>query len=558
MLAWIGEPADGRGIRFAAPGGEWDFWPYPRLASLTEDVAAGLRRAGVEPGDVVCLVQRPGPGFVAALFGAMLAGATPAPIAPPAVFQDPGRYREHYAGLVATARPALVLTEPDLVPRLGPLAPGVPPAPLGDLLAGRPSVRRSPQRAGREPYGGRGPDALLQFTSGSSGRARGVRVPYRALEANVAAIHAWLEWTPRDPVASWLPVHHDMGLIGCLICPVARQSDLWSMPPEDFVRDPRRYLACFGELGARLTAMPGFGLAHIARKVPPAALAGLDFRDWRAAIIGAEPLDPEAFERFAALLAPHGFAREALLPAYGLAEATLAVTGLPLREGWTSVRVLPGSLAPGSPVRLGPEGVPVMGCGRPLGVEVGIRAEDGTPIPGGTVGEIVVRGPSVADGYAAEPGGSTRFDGDALLTGDAGFLLEDRLYVLGRLGDGLKIRGRMVFAEDLEAELARAGVPAHRVAAALGHRRAEPTVLLVLDRPRPGWPGLAREVLRRRTEGARVVVAAAPIPRTTSGKPRRRELWHAFLSGGLGEAPHEDPGRGERDGEDRTGEEVAG
>jgi acyl-CoA synthetase (AMP-forming)/AMP-acid ligase II len=566
LLGWVDDAPADRGIRFAGAGGSWDFWSYQRLAGLARQVAAGLADAGVVRGDAVSFVQRSGPGFVGTLFGTMLAGAVPSPVAPPMVFQDLPGYRRHLAGLLAATRPALVVTDADLTGEVAELAPGSRVVPAGEVLG-------DPERAPRP----RADLALLQFTSGSSGRARGVKVPFGALEANVTAIRRWLGMDGRRATASWLPLHHDMGLIGCLITPVVDGSDVWLLSPEDFVQRPLRYLRCFAATpagtGAQLTAMPSFGLQYVARRVRPDALAGLDFSGWRAVIVGAERVSADALDRFHALLGPFGLSRRALLPAYGLAEATLAVTGLPVAEEWSALAVEPETLALGSEVvitapeearggavvgladgAVGTAGCPadsaggargdavppaLVGCGRPLaGVSVTVAGEDGAALPDGRVGEILVRGPAVMAGYlAAEESRSlTSLAGGTLSTGDAGFVAGGQLYVLGRLGDSMKVRARAVFAEDLEAALAAAGMAGHRVAVALGDRAGTPTAVAVLERPAPEWADEARTLLRRGTEGAEVVVICAragTIPRTSSGKPKRRELWRAFLDGRL-------------------------
>lgn len=549
VLDWLDDPAADRGIFFASDGDDWDYWTYDRLAQLTRRVAAGLRQAGVGDHDVVAIVQRCGPEFVASLFGTMLAGAAASPIAAPMPFQHPTGYAGHLVGLLAGARPAIVLTETGQSDQVRTASRAAAPdgssvqvttvAEIADdTLSGRPDEATKPDRTDRL--------ALLQFTSGSSGRARAVRVPHAALSANVAAIRQWLRWTPDDPVASWLPVHHDMGLTGCLVTPVVSQSNVWLMAPEQFVRRPERYLRCFGELGARFTAMPNFGLDHIARRVEPEQLRGMDFTEWRAAIIGAEHLAADAFQRCYDLLHPYGLRRAALLPAYGL--ATLAVTGLPLDEGWCSVSIEPASLTLGQPVvRLDEQpasegdqrpGEHVVGCGRPLaGLSVAVYDEAGRPCLDGYVGEILVRGSSVAGGYADDQmaGSSTFVDGE-LHTGDAGFMLDGQLFVLGRLGDSLKIRGRSVFAEDLEAIVQSVGVPAHRLAVALGLHRGFPTAVVVLEVSQQSWLTAARRKVAQRVEQAKVVVLDMPrgtIPRTSSGKVRRREIWRAFCAGEL-------------------------
>jgi acyl-CoA synthetase (AMP-forming)/AMP-acid ligase II len=532
LLSWLDEPPADRGIRFAQAGEDWDFWSYERLADLTRRTAAGLVAAGVPAGSVVSIVQRSGPHFVATLFGAMAGGYVPSPVAPPLTFQDPGQYAEHVTSIFTAARPAAVIVDADLLGPIGPLAraAGVPlVSTAADVVAADPDVDRPPA-----------PLAILQFTSGSSGTARGVRVPFPALEANVEAIRRWLDMTPYDATASWLPAHHDMGLIGCLVTPVVNQSDIWLMQPEEFVHRPLRYLRCFGRDGARLTAMPNFGLEYIVRRVRPAHLDGLEFGHWRAVIIGAERLNAAALRGFHELLAPHGLDRRALLPAYGLAESTLAVTGLPLAEEWSELTVDPASLALGQKVTVTPAEAgsqALVGCGRPVhGAAVAVD-DDGTPLPDGCVGEIVVRGASVAAGYLTEtPGASSTLDDGTLRTGDAGFLHDGQLYVLGRLGDSMKVRGRAVFAEDVEAGLKAAGVPDQRVAALLGERAGRPTVVALFENADPGWLRVATEVLGARAEGAEVVLVDAPrgtIARTSSGKPKRRRMWRQFVDGRL-------------------------
>ncbi|MFG3556676.1 AMP-binding protein [Micromonospora sp. NPDC047557] len=538
LLSWLEHPRPDRGVHFAAAGDDWTFLSYAELADRTRVILAGLRAVGVVPGDVVSIVEPAGPDFVATLFAAMAAGAAPSPIAPPLNFQDRAVYGEHVSGLLRAAAPRVVVCASTLTAAIAPLAAtaGVRRVLSADELADAASGSRAAVAAP-------GPLALLQFTSGSSGRARGVQVPHAALAANVAAIRRWLAMTPDDPTASWLPVHHDMGLIGCLVTPVVNTSDLWLMPPEEFVRNPGRYLRCFGARGARLTSMPNFGLEYIARRVRPEALTGLDFSAWRAVIVGAERVDAEALRRFCALLGPHGFDPRALLPAYGLAEATLAVTGLPLDELYHAVELRPDRLRlgaravpdPAEGVDGGVEAYPVVGCGRPLtGVRVRIVDEAGTPLPDGVVGEIEVHGPSVAKGYvnANDSASQTALGGGVLRTADAGFLHDGQLHVLGRLGDSMKVRGRAVFAEDLEWAICRPGVPAQRMAALLGHRGGTATVVAVFEQAQPEWLAQAERELRRRAEGAQVVIVDAPrgtIARTSSGKPKRRQLWQAFV-----------------------------
>jgi len=532
LLGWLDGPDERRGIRFARPGGDWEFWSYARLAGLARDLASGLLARSHQRGDVVSIVHRSGPEFVAGLFGTLLAGGTPSPVAPPGAYTDSAAYQAHLHGLFSAARPRTVLCEPQLAEEVGPVAAaaGVPTvSTVDDLLAAAGGFSR-PEPAEL---------ALVQFTSGSSGVANGVRVRYPTLEANLAAISSWLRMTSEDPTASWLPVHHDMGLIGCLLTPVVNQTDLWLLSPEDFVRSPARYLRCFGVEGARLTAMPNFGVGYLARRVRPADLTGCDFSAWRSIIVGAERIDREALDRAYQLLGPFGLRREAFLPAYGLAEATVAVTGLPLPEVYRSVRVRPESLTPGQPAEEAEAGQEITGCGRPLdGVQVSIVDDSDAELPDWHVGQIVVRGSSVADGYLGtpRPGQSSRLRDGTLWSGDAGFLVDGQLFVLGRLGDSMKVRGRTVFAEDLEELLGDLRAPARRLMVVLGESGGTPTVVVVFDRAREDWLSRTPRLLKPRIADAELVLADVPrgvLRWTSSGKPRRRSMWDAYLRGEL-------------------------
>lgn len=533
LVAWVFAPVETRGVRFARAAEAWDFWSYARLSRRARRAAAALLETGVQRDDVVAVATRPGPSFVTGFFGALVCGATPAPVAPPALFENSVAYQDALVALLQSAKPAAVLTERVVHDEVEPVAraAGVTRVlTVDDLPDARGDVRASaPPRIG-----------LLQFTSGSSGVRRGVQVSADALAANVAAIRQWLDWKPHDRFASWLPLHHDMGLIGALVSAVAGQSDLSLLQPEQFVRRPLRYLECFGRDTAVLSVMPNFGLDYITRRVHPDALAGCDFSRWRALVVGAERVDASSLDRFSRLLEPHGFKPLTLRPAYGLAEATLAVTGLPLDQTWTRVAVDPASLAIGRDVTFVSREAPhqsVVGCGRPVGdATIEIVDRSGTAAPDGRVGEIVVRSSSVASGYVDDRElASTSIRDGVLSTGDAGFVHHGQLFVLGRLGDSLKVRGRIVFGEQLEVAIAALGVPRERVAAVLGVHTGVPTAVVVIERSEVD-PAMLFPLMRLHTGDARPLIIAAPagtIPRTTSGKPRRRQLWQAFVDGAL-------------------------
>ena len=526
LLEWMREPAEDRGLHFAGENDAWEFCSYRELALQSLTAANALRARGLKGGSVVAIVQRTGPAFWATLFGALTAGVTACSVAPPFGMQRADAYQQWAGHLLATARPDLVIADhevQDSVRQAAEAASIKPPVSFTDLISHA------------EPGTGAWPrpkTALLQFTSGSTGRPRCVRIPPAALQANVTAMRAWLDWTSDSAGASWLPAFHDMGLIGT-VTSIAAGSDTWLMQPADFIRKPLRYLACLSDHRVSITPMPNFGLAYMLRRVKPADLEGMRFDSLRAVVLGAERIDPRVLEATEKLLGPFGLDRRALLPAYGGAEATLAVTGVPPGEGWTTAR-LAQSGAADSP------GARIVGCGRPLsGVDVSIEDDDGEPVTDGVVGEIVVKSPSLATGYHGDTGASSAasFRDDVLHSGDAGFMIDGQLFVLGRLGDGIKVRGRMIFAESIETFLAERGIPERRAAILLGVRDGVTTAAAAFEVMRPDWPAITAAVLREWIDDADMVLINLPrggLAVTSSGKVRRRVMWKALCDGTLG------------------------
>jgi acyl-CoA synthetase (AMP-forming)/AMP-acid ligase II len=514
LLGWLDDPSAETGICFRTHDG-WDRHSYQQIAASALRVAGCLAQvAGAGARDVVSIALPPGPEFAEAFFGVLAAGLTPNPVPPPAFFASSDGYVEHTARLLRTSAPGAVLTDAaarDLIERVRRAAGGdFPVITTGD------TEQAAPLAARRPPAG----IALLQFTSGSSGQPKVVPISGDNLEANVAGMAEWVGMGPDDVTATWLPVHHDMGLIGCLLTPAATGSGVLALSPVDFIRSPLTWLECFGKLGATFTASPTFGLTHVLRRLKSTpADPGWDFSRWRGAVIGAERVDVDVLRRFASALRPYGFEPTTLCPAYGLAESTLAVTGL----------------RPGNPVRwLSAEGQQgrVAGCGTPVaGAEIRILDEAGTALPDGRLGEITIRGRCVAAEYRTSAGSRPLTDGDGWLrTGDAGFLDTGELFVVGRMGDALKVRGRTIFAEDVEdAVAARLGVARHRVVALLGTADSVDTAVILLEEPGELDQEEVALVLRSQVgPDIRQRIFRGPsgcITRTTSGKPRRRVMW---------------------------------
>lgn len=415
---WLDKPKAGRGVHLAGDDGSWEFREYGVMAGAARRTAAALIEEGVRPGDVVCLVLPTDFTCIETYYGVWAAGATVCLITPP-LFQDGDDYVAHVAAILEQARPVLTIASDEL-------APLAARALESAGLPGRPWRPRQGEAEAEVREAGE--LALLQFTSGSSGAPRGVMVTWDNLEANAELIARTAGFHEDDVVSSWLPLYHDMGLIGCFLTPISRQAELRLMRPDQFIRDPARWVRTFAE--AAHTAAPPFAFAYAARRIKPEQLEGVDLSGWRTAIIGAEPIDPHALEVFARVVEPFGFARETFKPAYGMAETTLLVTMDQVRRRPLAVRPDEASLEFGRPVAIldrhelgeasvGAKAGWVVGCGTPEeDVPVAIVDDGGRELPEGSLGEIVVGGESACPGYyAGAEGKSTRFEGGRVYTG---------------------------------------------------------------------------------------------------------------------------------------------
>jgi acyl-CoA synthetase (AMP-forming)/AMP-acid ligase II len=397
------------------------------------------------------------------------------------------------------------------------------------------------------PSAGPEDTAFLQLTSGSTGHPRAVMIPHRAAIHNSIASDVAIgtpygkparEWA--TSMVSWLPLHHDMGLVGCLLLSVVCGLDLWLLPPSTFLARPRLWLEHLGQHGPAFAPAPNFGYQLCLERLSAEKRQGLDLSGWRSAMTGAEMIRPETTSAFCDSFAPFGFRPEAFRPCYGLAEATLAATFDLKGEG---VRTLP--LPPGAANGLGLSDVVCVG--QPLiDTEVHITAPDGSPLPEGGIGEIRIHGPGVFAGYFGDPEATA--DGlrsGWLLTGDLGFLHDGELYLTGRTKDLLILRGHNMMPHELEwlAEEVTGGGGAMRCGAfsiAHGGEGEVPVLVVeVTDRKPASLAALNKEI---RSQVGRalslpladlVFIRRGRIPKTTSGKVQRRQLRQSYLEGTL-------------------------
>ncbi|CAM5674781.1 amino acid adenylation domain-containing protein [Streptomyces chartreusis] len=503
------------------------------FAELRDDalrVAGGLHAAGLEPGMPVPLLAGLGEDFQPMFWGALAAGLVPVPLAPEA----------RRAGPVweFLGRPAVLVddTTEDLLAEF----PGpVRALRLGELREGRPP-RELPARAPHDL-------AFLQFSSGSTGAPKGVELTHEAVLANLRQIRTAMAITSDDVVATWMPYFHDMGLIGTHLVPMAAGLKQIRLEPLTFAKRPALWLETVARHRATLLSAANFALALAVRRVPDDAWAGLDLSSVRLMLVGAEPIAPRVWREFTAKAGAAGLAATAMLPVYGLAEATLAVTVPPLGEVAVPLRLDRKALSRGRVVLVQPgtDAVEFMDVGRPV-PDCRVRVTDGTggPLGEGRVGHVEVRGPQVARGYHRTPEASeAAFSEGWLRTGDLGFLHGGRLCVTGRHKDVVFVGGRTFHAPDLEETVAATpGLPEGTVAA-IGSPDPETggdRVVVFVQWARPALakalPVLDAAATRVRETLGHDDVRVLPLPpgafpRTTSGKLRRALMRDRFEAG---------------------------
>jgi fatty-acyl-CoA synthase len=545
------------GLRFLdrSEQARWLGWGDLRREALA--VCASLRAMGIERGDRVALVFPTCEEFFAAFFGALLAGAVPVPLYPPVRL---GRLQEYFARtarMLDAAGARLVLAEPRVKRFLGEaVAPVRPPLgcrTLADLA--RAAAAAGPAEAA--PVQVRGGDlALVQFSSGTTVAPKAVALSHRALVSQTEILNAcWPDESGlRHSCASWLPLYHDMGLIGCVFPALARDATLTLLPPELFVARPALWLRAIARYRATISPAPNFGYSLCLSRVTDAEMAGCDLSCWRTALNGAEPVAPSVLRAFAARFARWGFSPAALTPVYGLSEAALAVTfsslGRPFRSRWFDREALAreGSARPGESAEGGGRGAEIVSVGEPLpGFRLAVRDEQGRDLAAGRVGRLWVQGPSLMDGYLGDPESTARTLRDGWLdTGDLGFLAEGELYLTGRAKDIIILRGRNHSPAEIEQAVdAVAGArPGCAVAVSwLPEGAAGEVLALFIERSRRATAGevaMLPDACREAILGAtglvveRVeVLEPGSLPRTSSGKLRRSEALRLYLEGGL-------------------------
>ncbi|GAA5068870.1 AMP-binding protein [Nocardia callitridis] len=546
VRGWLVDPATDTGIHLADESDGWEFRSYAELAEQAWAIAELMRAHGMTSGDGACVIMPTGFACVSAFYAVWACGGVFTPVAPP-MFGDMAQIVAHIAGILEQSAPRLVVTSPEFVSfvREAATAAGRADEPLVidvATLAPAPATR---------VLGEQDECALLQFTSGSTGAPRGVRVSWHNLANNIDMISRLVDWRPGEAMVSWLPLYHDMGLVGAFLTTVTNQGNLYLMRPDQFVRDPVRWLRAMAH--AQHSPSPSFALGYVAHRVTPEQIADLDLSGWRTLAVGSEPVEVADLQSFAELAGRQGFSTNAYTLAYGLAEATLMVTSSARGRPITALRLDNPALRFGEPVRVLDERAlddthRVDGAGWITGLgfstpesTVRVVDEQGRELPDGVLGEMVVVGDSVALGYSDTGSGSTRILDGALYSGDAGFRYRDEVFVLGRMGSSLKVRGRSVFMEDIESRVSQeTGITKGKLAAVAITEAGAQGIALFAESAPGEWISQARKIIRGELGPAQTVtIVTGPrgiIRRTSSGKPRRRHMWQQYRDGLLPDA----------------------
>ena len=523
---------------------------YGALWEGATRIASALAAHGVRHGDRVALMLPTGFDFLQAFMGVLAAGAVVVPLYPPARLDRMAEYLQRQARILANADATLLIGLPEAAPVAHMLRGAAPK--LGTITTTRALLRGATAWKGDD--GASDDLALIQYTSGSTGHPKGVPLTHANLLANIRAIATALELRPADVVASWLPLYHDMGLIGTWLCTLVQGIPLALMSPLSFLARPERWLWAIHQRRATLSAAPNFAYELCVRKVKDEALVGLDLSSWRCALDGSEPVGAGTLERFVGRFEHYGLRRHALMPVYGLAESAVALCFPPLDRGPLVDRLARESFArdgiAAPAAAQDATALEFVSVGRAIaGHDVRLVDESDAEVPDRVVGRLHFRGPSCTTGYFRNPGATARImhPGGWLDSGDLAYRSAGELFITGRVKDLIIKGGRNLVPQEIE-ELAGLveGVRKGCVAAfglldeELGTERlivlAESRLAESVERER-----LARDVIARVAEGIGVppdivrILPPGTVPKTPSGKVRRSAARAAYQAGHLGE-----------------------
>jgi fatty-acyl-CoA synthase len=540
-------------VRLYKEGDAQETISYAQLLEGSLAVSAGLADRGLRAGQTAALMLPTGKDFFFAFFGILLAGGIPVPIYPPFKAARLEEYARRQSHILRNAEVQFLITFPQAESLAKLLKPGIPSLTgvfsVADLSQSK--TGGFPAQAKLEPSGKGGSVALIQYTSGSTGDPKGVVLTHSNLLANIRAIGAALELGPSDTAVSWLPLYHDMGLIGSWLCALYFGVPIVILSPLAFLSRPERWLWAIHDHRATVSPAPNFAYELCARKIEARSIEGLDLSCWRVAFNGAEPISPDTLERFTQRFEPYGFRAETFWPGYGLAESSVALTFPPVgrkprvdcieRQRFEKS----GEAFPCPPSA--PRVLRFVSEGRALpGHEIRLVDDSGREVGERQQGHIQFRGPSAMQGYFRNPSATSAVMQDGWVkTGDLGYLANGELFVTGRSKDVILKGGRNLYPQEVEEVASEvAGVRRGCVAAFGLHDASIGTEkLVVVAETREDGPAarhrIASEIVARVDEHLGLppdvvrLVSPRIVPKTSSGKIQRDACKQMYLRGEL-------------------------
>ena len=538
----------GRGFRFIARDRSERYFGYEELEAEAHRRAAYFAAMGLQKGDRVALIIPEPDEFVLTFLGAAVAGVIPVPIYPRASFKNASAYVDILAHIVRTSGAKVVFCMDGnraIVEQLNEHETSLAHIfDVTDAFSGDGPADYDPPEVTQKDI------CFLQFTSGSTSKPKGVVVTHANLVANATAFlgdRGGLARNDDDVAISWLPLFHDMGLIGFVLGTLLCDIPVVLLPTETFARSPGLWLETMTKYKGTITYAPNFAYDLVTKRIKDKQLQGLELSRIRVAGSGAEPIRPKTLRAFAEKFAPAGFKPEAFLPSYGMAEHTLAMTFHPHGTEIVVDRVDADAMKEGraEPTTDSSAAVlEILSCGKPFeGHEIAIVDEHGTPLPERRVGQIVARGPSVMQGYFENPEATAEAIIDGWLqTGDLGYFADGNLYICGRVKDLIIIRGANHYPQDIEWAVGDIdGVRRGNVFAFSVMRDGLEELVVIAEGHRADASRLRDEIGRTLAQefGLRAshigIVATGMLPKTSSGKAQRRKTKALFENGELPE-----------------------
>ena len=525
---------------------------YRALAIAARKVAQGLIARDVVPGDRIALMLPTGLDFFAAFFGILYAGAIPVPIYPPMRLSQLEEHLRRQVGILRNAGACLLVTVPE-ARRLA----GLLQAQIADVRAIETVTGLSHGATGDValPEMRETATALIQYTSGSTGDPKGVVLSHANLVANIRAIGRAMDATSADVFVSWLPLYHDMGLIGAWLGCLYFAAPLYVMSPLNFLVRPENWLRAIHRFRATLSAGPNFAFELCLAKIDEANLAGLDLGSLRMVANGAEPVSAHTLARFIERFAPYGFRASAMAPVYGLAECAVGLAFPPLERGPLIDRIDRDALSRRGIAEAAssddPHPLQIVACGQPIaGHEIRIVDDLGRELPERHEGRLEFRGPSATACYFRNEAKTRELIHDGWLdSGDRAYMAGGDVHITGRIKDIIIRAGRHIYPQEIEEAVAE--IPGIRKGCVAVFGVNDPAAgtegMIVLAETRAQEPA-ARAALQARAQEIVSEIAGTPadeialvppqsVPKTSSGKIRRSAAKEIYLRGRAGAPP---------------------